>query len=83
MRSVSSRFPRGSLFIAIYNDQGWKSHVWWFVKRIYNRLPGFLEISVRDRRIDTIAFSGDIKHAIKLQADGCDLGLLATGASAE
>ena len=32
----------GRLFIAIYNDQGWKSHVWWFVKWLYNRFPGFL-----------------------------------------
>ncbi|MEO1202474.1 MAG: class I SAM-dependent methyltransferase [Pseudomonadota bacterium] len=29
----------GMLFIAIYNDQGWKSHLWWFIKLIYNRLP--------------------------------------------
>lgn len=29
----------GILFIAIYNDQGWKSHFWWFVKFIYNKLP--------------------------------------------
>lgn len=35
--------PQGSLFIAIYNDQGWKSHAWWFVKFIYNRLPRFLQ----------------------------------------
>jgi SAM-dependent methyltransferase len=35
--------PRGTLFIAIYNDQGWKSHVWWFVKLIYNRLPHLLK----------------------------------------
>lgn len=32
----------GRLFIAIYADQGWKSHVWWFVKLFYNRLPRFL-----------------------------------------
>jgi 2-polyprenyl-6-hydroxyphenyl methylase/3-demethylubiquinone-9 3-methyltransferase len=32
----------GKLFIAIYNDQGWKSHVWWLIKLVYNRLPGFL-----------------------------------------
>jgi SAM-dependent methyltransferase len=32
----------GKLFIAIYNDQGWKSHLWWFIKRFYNRLPGML-----------------------------------------
>jgi 2-polyprenyl-6-hydroxyphenyl methylase/3-demethylubiquinone-9 3-methyltransferase len=29
----------GQLFIAIYNDQGLKSHVWWVVKYIYCRLP--------------------------------------------
>jgi SAM-dependent methyltransferase len=32
----------GKLFVALYNDQGWKSHVWWLVKLTYNRLPGFL-----------------------------------------
>jgi len=31
--------PTGTLFIAIYNDQGWKSHAWWFVKSLYNKLP--------------------------------------------
>ena len=35
--------PRGTLFISIYNDQGWKSHAWWFVKVIYNRLPRILK----------------------------------------
>jgi 2-polyprenyl-6-hydroxyphenyl methylase/3-demethylubiquinone-9 3-methyltransferase len=34
---------RVKLFIALYNDQGWKSHVWWLVKRLYNRLPRFLQ----------------------------------------
>jgi len=28
--------PGGKLFIAIYNDQGWLSHYWRWVKRIYN-----------------------------------------------
>ena len=32
----------GKLLIAIYNDQGWKSHVWWFIKKFYNRLPPML-----------------------------------------
>jgi 2-polyprenyl-6-hydroxyphenyl methylase/3-demethylubiquinone-9 3-methyltransferase len=60
--------PRGSLFIAIYNDQGWKSHVWWFVKRFYNRLPGFFRnpfvigVTALSR---TLAI---IKRAIKLKA---------------
>lgn len=34
----------GRLFIAIYNDQGWKSHLWWFVKALYNKLPGPLKL---------------------------------------
>src|SRR6185437_4178895 len=33
----------GTLFIAIYNDQGWKSHAWWFVKWLHNRAPRFLQ----------------------------------------
>lgn len=31
--------PRGSLFIAIYNDQGFTSRWWTRVKRLYNRGP--------------------------------------------
>jgi SAM-dependent methyltransferase len=34
--------PGGTLFIAIYNDQGAKSVFWLKVKRLYNRLPGAL-----------------------------------------
>jgi 2-polyprenyl-3-methyl-5-hydroxy-6-metoxy-1,4-benzoquinol methylase len=34
----------GMLYVALYNDQGWKSHAWWFVKLIYNRLPQFLRV---------------------------------------
>ncbi|HDZ08456.1 class I SAM-dependent methyltransferase [Pseudohongiella sp.] len=29
----------GKLYLAIYNDQGIKSHIWWLVKFIYNKLP--------------------------------------------
>ena len=29
----------GQLFIAIYNDQGVKSHVWWLIKHIYSKIP--------------------------------------------
>jgi 2-polyprenyl-3-methyl-5-hydroxy-6-metoxy-1,4-benzoquinol methylase len=40
---------RGKLFIAIYNDQGWKSHAWWFIKRAYNGIarplkPAFITL---------------------------------------
>jgi 2-polyprenyl-6-hydroxyphenyl methylase/3-demethylubiquinone-9 3-methyltransferase len=34
--------PGGKLYVAIYNDQGWKSHLWWFVKLFYNQLPRVL-----------------------------------------
>ncbi|MFQ5609114.1 MAG: class I SAM-dependent methyltransferase, partial [Woeseiaceae bacterium] len=30
---------QGMLFIAIYNDQGWKSRAWWFLKALYNKIP--------------------------------------------
>jgi 2-polyprenyl-3-methyl-5-hydroxy-6-metoxy-1,4-benzoquinol methylase len=36
--------PNGSLFIAIYNDQGWKSHVWHGVKVAFNKLPSWLAV---------------------------------------
>jgi SAM-dependent methyltransferase len=32
--------PGGMLWIAVYNDQGWKSHMWWRIKRFY--VSGFL-----------------------------------------
>jgi SAM-dependent methyltransferase len=38
--------PGGILFIAIYNDQGKPSKRWWWVKRTYVRLPGFLRFTV-------------------------------------
>jgi 2-polyprenyl-3-methyl-5-hydroxy-6-metoxy-1,4-benzoquinol methylase len=31
--------PGGALYIAIYNDQGFRSRIWLVIKRIYNRLP--------------------------------------------
>lgn len=35
--------PGGTLFIAIYNDQGYGSRLWTAVKKAYNRLPGPLK----------------------------------------
>lgn len=32
----------GLLYLAIYNDQGVISHLWWIIKYIYNRLPKML-----------------------------------------
>ena len=31
--------PAGRLFIAIYNDQGPRSRMWWWIKRVSNALP--------------------------------------------
>ena len=33
----------GQLYIAIYNDQGGRSHRWRFIKRTYNNLPNLLK----------------------------------------
>lgn len=33
----------GQIFIAIYNDQGLWSRVWWIIKSIYNRMPSVLK----------------------------------------
>jgi 2-polyprenyl-3-methyl-5-hydroxy-6-metoxy-1,4-benzoquinol methylase len=58
---------RGRLFIALYNDQGWKSHVWWLIKRVYNRLPR----SLQGAFVSAVMFLNHaallLKYAIKLQ----------------
>lgn len=36
--------PGGRLFVAIYNDTGSQAARWLAIKRIYNRLPGFLRV---------------------------------------
>jgi 2-polyprenyl-3-methyl-5-hydroxy-6-metoxy-1,4-benzoquinol methylase len=37
---AAQRVAEGGLFfIAIYNDQGVKSHAWWGIKYLYNKLP--------------------------------------------
>ena len=38
-RAAACVAPGGLLFIAIYNDQRWKSRVWRLVKILYNRTP--------------------------------------------
>ncbi len=40
MENVAARVADGGLFfVAIYNDQGWKSRRWLRVKKLYNQLP--------------------------------------------
>jgi SAM-dependent methyltransferase len=38
-RVIGRLAPGGRLVIAIYNDQGWKSRLWWAIKFIYCKLP--------------------------------------------
>jgi SAM-dependent methyltransferase len=57
----------GKLFIAIYNDQGWKSRIWWLVKSFYNRLPRFLRPPFVAAVTVTTRVLVIIKYTIKLQ----------------
>jgi SAM-dependent methyltransferase len=36
--------PGGKLFIAIYNDTGTQAKRWLWIKKTYNKLPGFLKV---------------------------------------
>lgn len=57
----------GRLYIAIYNDQGWKSHFWWFIKLFYNKLPSPLN-SIYAYALGSGAHALNIlKYALKLK----------------
>ncbi len=64
--AISRVADGGQFFIAIYNDQGWKSHFWWFIKFIYNKLPRLLNSIFAY----TIGFASQLlnifKYALKL-----------------
>ena len=57
----------GKLFIAIYNDQGWKSHLWWFIKSFYNRLPRMLRVPFAFMISAVIRVASIIKYTLKLK----------------
>ena len=57
----------GIFFIAIYNDQGIKSHFWWMVKWLYNRLPRFLRKPFAYTAGFFVIFLMLLKHTIKLK----------------
>jgi 2-polyprenyl-3-methyl-5-hydroxy-6-metoxy-1,4-benzoquinol methylase len=65
--AISRVAARGVLFIAIYNDQGWKSHAWWFVKLIYNQLPRLLRKPFVVGVSAITHISVIIKYALKLR----------------
>lgn len=57
----------GIFFIAIYNDQGIKSHFWWMVKWLYNRLPRFLRKPFAYSTGILVKFFMLLKYTIKLK----------------
>jgi len=59
--------PEGRLFIAIYNDQGWKSHVWWLVKLFYNQLPRVLRAPFVTTAMALTNFLVIIKYTLKIK----------------
>lgn len=64
---VSRVRPGGTFFIAIYNDQGWKSRFWWFVKFWYNQLPCPIK-PVYAYSVGLISnFANIVKYTIKLK----------------
>lgn len=42
--TISHSRDDGKVFVALYNDQGVRSRVWWWVKKIYVKLPSPLKI---------------------------------------
>lgn len=57
----------GIFFIAIYNDQGFKSHSWWVLKNVYNKLPRLLRKPFAFTLGFSIQFLALIKYIIKLK----------------
>lgn len=57
----------GKLFIAIYNDQGLKSHIWWIIKWFYNFLPKFLKKPFVFTASFFVNFLVILKYSIKLK----------------
>ena len=57
----------GFLYIAIYNDQKWKSHLWWFIKLVYNKLPGLLGVIYAYLLTLALDIINIIKHTIKFE----------------
>ena len=57
----------GTLFIAIYNDQGLKSHVWWLLKWLYNRLPWPLNVGYAYTLGAIVNLLNILRHTVALR----------------
>ena len=65
--SIQRVSDRGRLFIAIYNDQGIKSHIWWLIKYLYNKLPKPLNYIYGYSLGITIHLINILKYTLKCQ----------------
>jgi 2-polyprenyl-3-methyl-5-hydroxy-6-metoxy-1,4-benzoquinol methylase len=63
--AISRVKPGGRLVIAIYNDQGWKSRVWWLIKAFYNRLSGPLQWVFRNALMGAIHAAMIIRQTLQ------------------
>ncbi len=59
--------PNGRIFIAIYNDQGLKSRIWWLIKWFYNVLPWPLNKMYGYGLGSLIHLLNILRYTIKLQ----------------
>lgn len=66
-RALTRVAAHGQLFIAIYADQGWKSHAWWFVKLLYNRLPAWLRPAYELTVSAVVRVLVIVKYTLKLR----------------
>lgn len=41
-RALGAAVKGGIFYVALYNDQGWKSHIWWLIKYGYTKIPRML-----------------------------------------
>lgn len=57
----------GRLYIAIYNEQSWKSRLWWFVKCFYNRLPRFLRTPFVTTIVGLTHAANIVRQTVKLR----------------
>lgn len=65
--AIASVAEEGLLFIAIYNDQGAKSHAWWVIKRCYNALPGFARGPFAAGSWVLVSALSVLKHTLRLR----------------
>jgi SAM-dependent methyltransferase len=58
---------KGVLFLAIYNEQGAKSHLWWIIKRCYNGLPRWSRPPFAAAMRLLITVLSLLKHTLRLR----------------